>query len=189
MIKNFIKVAAITSLLLSSSVFANELIKSGEALKNNKFTLTGIAKVDQVRTPIRASFEASVDIYKQYLEKAKNSTEYNQFYKSVEGKSDKEIEASFNALPAETKVKIQTAQKATKEINKSIGKLLLQVAASQIAFSEMDTDSALSDLSMWDMPAALSSVSDTTSELGFIKESVGEIYRINQILSKFQQAS
>lgn len=189
MIKPFLKAAALTSLLLSSSAFSSELIKSGDELKSNKFTLTGVTKVDQVRTPIRASFEASLEIYKQYLEKAKNSPEYNQFHKSVAGKSEKEVQASFDSLPKETQEKIQTAQNATKEINNSIGKLLLQVAASQIAFSEMDTDSALSDLSMWDMPGALSSVSDTASELGFISDSIGEIYRVNQILSKFQQAS
>ena len=179
----------LTSLLLTFGATAGSCDKEGKKLMENGYDSTQIGAVEEIRLPIRSSFEASYKLCKDYIKQAKVSVEYNTFYKSVEGKSEDEIKQAFNKLPKATQDKVKAFESSNSEMLSSIGQLLLELAVQQVAFDKLDAKSALSDLSMFKLPSALSSVGDTGKEIMFINDSMGEIYKVSQTLSALENAS
>jgi len=181
-------IALFAALSFAFNVSASNLLDDGKKMLKDGYDSTGVPAVEQYRMPIHSVFKASIEIYEQYYKKAFSNSDYENFYTSVEGKDDDEVAEIFNALPAETKSKVLAVDKANDEISTSIGELLQNLLAQQLAFKNMNTTSALSGLSMWDMPAALIAITTTGSELGFISDSIGEIYRISEILDAQRNA-
>lgn len=186
--KKALLVLIVSVIFFNSNAQAKDYSEAGKKLLKNGFESTGIAEVEKYRMPIRTTFEAAYEIYMSYNKKAFASKEYNSFYKFAEGKNEKEIKAEFDKLPNETQVKIKEAESANSEISSSIGKLLLNFTSQNLAFQEVDTKSALGSLGMFKMPSALSAVGDTFNEVEFILDSVGEIHRVSEMLSRWESA-
>ncbi len=163
-------------------------LTEGNELLDDKYESTGVVSVEKIRMPIRSSFEASVNICKSYAAKAIKSPAYNNFYKSVEGKSEDEINAAFASLPTEDQKSIKAFEKENEAITDSIAKLILDVGAQAVALHAIDPTSAFSSISMWNMPSALSGLADTGSELLYITDSLGEIYNVSKVLSALEAA-
>tara|TARA_R110000737_G_scaffold343316_1_gene369152 strand:+ start:212 stop:784 length:573 start_codon:yes stop_codon:yes gene_type:complete len=181
-------IAFIAAVSLAFTVSASDLLKDGKKMLKDGYDSTGVPAVEEVRMPIHSTFKASVEIYEQYHKKAFANAAYQNFYKSVEGKDEAEVKDIFNALSKENQAEIMKVNEANDEISSSIGTLLTELLIQQLAFKNMNMTSVLSGLSMWDMPSALGAFKGTGSELLFINDSIGEIYRISEILEAQQTA-
>jgi hypothetical protein len=173
-----------------SSAFASSIearLDEGKKMLKDKYVSTGVVDVEKIRLPINTLFKTSVEMFDGYYTKAFSNSDYNNFYASVEGKSDEEIEQTYALLSPEMQQKIQIVIDANSDMNDSMVGLVLEIVAQKELLGSISPTSALSSLSMWDMPKALKAFTRSGEEVSFIYSSVVEINRINAILD--QQAN
>ncbi len=188
---NNFKLKSIAACFAFSFVFtasAGNLLEEGQELLNDGYESTGVAAVEQVRMPINTTFKASVELYEQYYKKAFANADYENFYKSVEGKDEEAVTAALNNLSGDKRKQVLAVNEANNEMFSTMGKLLAELLIQQTAFNKLDAKSALAGLSMWDMPSALGAFKSTGNELVFISDSIGEIHRISEILDAHKTA-
>lgn len=183
--KNVILASLFLSMISMSSAFASSMearLSEGKDMVKDGYVSTGVPDIEKLRMPINTLFKTSVELFDSYYTKAFSNADYNNFFASVEGKSDEEVEQAFANLSPEMQASINKVRDANTDINDAMLNAVVEIAAQNEVFSSLSPTSALSSLSMWNMPKAIKAFGKTGEEISFIYDSIVEITRINSIL-------
>lgn len=164
--------------------------EQGEQYSNVEYVVTPSPALESIRMPVRSLFDAGKGIYDTYLARAQGNKDFQTFLSASEGKSEDEIKALFNSLPAASQKNITKFESANGDITKKLVGLGAQLLTQQAAFANVNYKNLLVEagVSFLKMPNAMGAIKDTTNELSYLSGTIGQVKKISDTLDAMSVA-
>lgn len=177
------------------TVSYEELRKDGAELMVNseagKYQPSLIKEMEVARLAINSAFLASKPVYERYTEELMNTAELGNFFAATEAAdSEEDKRAIYDALPAESKVKVDDflASSVTKEMMKGLGDAAETALVNIAVFNDMDTKEMLTGVEFSRLLDEKDLLSHTLDQVSYINSTVVSAYKNYKQVSAFKAA-
>ncbi|WP_372882258.1 hypothetical protein [Psychromonas sp.] len=173
----------------------DELKADGQALllKSNEegYSASGIQDLEKIRLGVNSAFLIAEPMYERYTENLLNTPELGNFMAATEAaESEEEKKAIYDALPQETKDKVDAYLNSsmTQEVMKGAAEVAKVILKNSTAFLTVNTTSVLTQIDFTDLMAEKARIAHTADQLAYLDTTLVSAYKNYKVISAFSNA-
>lgn len=200
--KTILAVTLAASLLSGCSTIMGNEARSYEELKadgqalllasnEEGYSASGIQDLEKIRLGVNSVFLIAEPMYERYTESLLNTPEIGNFMAATEvAESEEEKKAIYDALPKETKDKVDAYLNSSmaQEIMAGLGEAVPVLLKNSTAFLQTNTTSILSQIDFTDLMAEKSRIAHTADQLAYLDTTLVSAYQNYKVISAFSKA-